>query len=942
MAGELIAANTGKIAGKVIDKQTGDPLIGANVVVEGTDLGAATGEKGRYYIIQVPPGTYSLQCSYIGYHTLTVKEVRVTSGLTTEINFELESEAIESPTVEVVAERSMVQKDVTSTRRTTTREDIEVAPGIEETTDILRLQSGAIISDTPQKIDLGQGQSLQVRDESLKNIHIRGGRGGEILYMVDGMPVTHPIYGGRSVLDLNVVSVKEVELLTGAFNAEYGHAQSGVINITTRSGTREFQGGIEYKTDEMGLFGSSYDMQYTSFHLGGPEPITSGLLPQIGLDIPGNLSFFLSGNGKFTNTAHNNGRTRAELFELPLLDQSVKERQSNNGGLNLKLDYDALRNLRFVLSYNGSWRRWSDFDWLWKNYPDHTADFSRDNHNINFRINHTLSKDTFYNLNFGYLDVKYHGSLNGRNPADYWYFGIIEEMQGDSIVSARRVSYQEFRERESQLPDSLTFVGSTIQPTNTDELTGFIDAQSYQNIWRNDHTKTYTMKGDLTSQIHPDHLIKTGFQVQMNDLEYVDIQGGGVNLSQYGDYIWGSGIGTRPPRPPGPFPEFARNRWVFNSKPVVGGTYIQDKFEQESLIINAGVRLDWFLPGQSIQDSSWKAVWRRATGLETDWKWYKYKISPRFGVSYPISTNTVIFFSYGHFNQLPELQYYYRDPYTGSFTGNPHLDYVQTITYEFGFTHQFSRNWALDIKNYEKDISQQVGTTPVQSEFGQQVHLYDNNGYARARGLEFELNKRYSNFTRGRITYTLQWAYGYSSSAFQDYVWSQTDFPKPIRERRLNWDVRHRVVLNATLVSPKGQHMNLFGLTLPDKWNLTMLYSFNSGRPYTPGTIDPVERQKLYNTASGPIHLNTDLKFEKTFNWAGVKFGVFINVYDLWHQRNVRMNFGFNQWTGEPYKFGDHISNTDQLYNWPDMYRMMDPRQYDTGRHTELGVKVEF
>jgi len=935
------AGNTGKIAGEVIDKQTGDPLIGANVIVKGTDLGAATDENGEYYILQVPPGTYELECSYIGYHALTIKNVQVQVDITRTINFEMQSTAIESPTVEIVAERPMVQPDETSTRKTTTREDIAVTPGIEQTSDVFRMQGGVVFDNSaqPQQIQLGDGQQLQVRDESLKDVHVRGGRGGEILYMVDGVPVTHPIYGGRDVLNLNVVDVEEMELLTGAFNAEYGQAQSGVVNITTRSGGEKFRGGIEYKTDEPGIWGPTYNLQYTSFHLGGPEPITRNLLPNIGINIPGKMNFFISGNGKMTNQRNNNHRDRASLFSLPFIG-TVNEKQANTGNLNAKLSWDVLDNLGATLSYKGSWNEHSNFQWLWKNIPNHTSDYSGGTKNINLRINHTLSKSTYYDVNFGYLGVQSLNSLNGRPPADdfWWDFGIIDPTSGDTTY----YKYEQFKQHSDGMPDSLLIVESLREAPNRDPLTGFFDQESFQSPWIKENTSTYTVKADFTSQVHPDHLLKTGIQVQSHELHSTSIQGGGVQLSDYGEWKW-RGIGQGVPTPSGPYKEFAQTRWIFDAKPIVGGSYLQDKFEKESLIINAGVRFDWFLPGSSIQGEQWKQRWEQVTGLEADWKTFKYSISPRFGVSFPISVNTGIFFSYGHFTQLPEMQFYYRDPFTGGIVGNPHLDYEQTISYEFGFNHQLARNWAIDIKSYTKDISKSVTQLSVQSEFGQEVTIWDNGGYSRVRGLEFNLNKRYSNFTRGRANYTLQWASGYSSSAFEDYVRSQNDFPKPIRERRKNYDIRHQITLNGTVSSPPGKHLTIFGLKLPDNWSATVLYSLASGRPYTPGTIDQAERQKLFNTEMGPLTTTTDLKLEKSFRVAGLNLALFMDIFNLWDAKNVNPNNdGFNNWTGEPYKYGDVTEPTNQYYNWYDMYRIMDPFQYSPGRHTQFGIRMKF
>ncbi len=316
-------------------------------------------------------------------------------------------------------------------------------------------------------------------------------------------------------------------------------------------------------------------------------------------------------------------------------------------------------------------------------------------------------------------------------------------------------------------------------------------------------------------------------------------------------------------------------------------------------------------------------------------------------MSFPISENTVVFFSYGHFNQLPELQYFYRDPYSSGFTGNPGLDYEQTILYEFGFTHQLTDYWAVDIKSYGKDISKQIGTTRVFSSQGTPIDLYDNKGYGRTRGLEFEFVKNPSDFIAGRATYTIQWANGYSSSAFDDYIRSTNNFPYPIRERALEWDVRHQVIVQATLAAGKGQHPNVFGLELSDDWNLTLLYRLSTGTPYTPGqaTLNPVEAQKQENTAYGPYTSSTDLKFEKGFTIGGLRVAVTFDVFNLFDQRNVqtvRSDLGFNKWTGEPYKFGDVEKPQTNLYDYYTMLSLRDPRVFSTGRTTKIGLRIDF
>ena len=900
----VFSQSTGKIAGTVRDRQTGDALVGANVIVKGTTLGAATDENGFYYILRVPPGTYALQVSMVGYRPTTVAGVRVQIDLTAEVNIPMEQSSVQLGEVVITAEQKLVQKDVTSTRRTVSRETMRETPGLESTADIFKVQAGATLSSVPQTLRLADGTQLQVRDESLKDIHIRGGRGGEILYMVDGMPVTHPLYGGRSVLDLNVNDVESVELLTGGFNAEYGDAQSGVVNITTRTGGDRFSGGAEYKTDELRVFGDSYETHYGSFYLGGPEPISRQLLPGLGARLPGEMSFFLSGNVTMTNTPYNNRQTRDKLS---LVGFRVREKQDNSENLHAKVNYDLSPDHRLIFSYHGSWNQWTSFDWLWRDFPDRIPGYRRNNQAVNLQMSHVLSKSTYYVLNAGYLGVTYKGSWNGRNPDDFW------------------------------ITDSTGRLTSTISSPQVDPSTGFFDGRGYEDIWRDDNTKTVTLKGDLTSQVHPAHLVKTGVEVRFNDLSYIDIQDGGTKLSRYGE-----GIDSLPP--PGPFPLFGQNRWVFHVKPIIGSAYLQDKFELEYLIINAGLRLDWFALGSTVMQNDWKRTWERATGLRSDWKSAIAKFSPRFGISFPISEYTVVFFSYGHFNQLPELQYFYRDPYSGIYTGNPRLDFEQTILYEFGFTHQLSDFWSVDIKSYAKDISKQVGTTRVYGKEGLPVELYDNKGYGRARGLEFELNKALSDYFSSKATYTIQWASGYSSSAFDDYIRSITNFPYPIRERPLGWDVRHQVIFQGTLAAGRDEHPTFFGLRLPGDWNLTVLYRFSTGNPYTPGnaTLNPVEAQKRENTATGPSFSSTDLKFEKGFRVGNVRVGLTIDVFNLFNEKNIQMSFGFNTWTGKPFRYGDVQSPQPNFYDYYTMLSLMDPRQFSEGRSAKLGLRFDF
>lgn len=169
---QLLAGTTGKIAGRVVDAATGEPLPGVNVSVQGTTLGAATDLDGYYTILRVPPGTYSVVASMIGYKEVVQTNVVVSVDLTTTVNFQMEATVVTGETVTVVAERPLVIKDLTSSSIKVASQEIEDIPGVLSVTDAVELMPGVI----------GEGEE----------IHVRGGRSGEVVYYIDGIAVNDP------------------------------------------------------------------------------------------------------------------------------------------------------------------------------------------------------------------------------------------------------------------------------------------------------------------------------------------------------------------------------------------------------------------------------------------------------------------------------------------------------------------------------------------------------------------------------------------------------------------------------------------------------------------------------------------------------------------------------------------------------------------------------
>ncbi len=265
---QLFAGSTGKISGTVFDGLLNEPLVGVNVIIkELTGYGAATDLDGKYVILNVPPGTYTVKFSMIGFKTVEISEVRVFIDRIIKVDTELEEESYEGEVVLVVATREAVEMDRTNTAAYVNSEEIEALP-VTNLTEVIQLQSGVV----------------KGADGAL---HIRGGRSREVAYMVDGIPVTNTFsQGGGSNVDVETDMVSELQVITGTFNAEYGSAQSGVINIVTKVPTgAKIDGNVEVRA-------GGYYAPDSPMYVGGVDnyDITNDTDLRFALSLPFNFS----------------------------------------------------------------------------------------------------------------------------------------------------------------------------------------------------------------------------------------------------------------------------------------------------------------------------------------------------------------------------------------------------------------------------------------------------------------------------------------------------------------------------------------------------------------------------------------------------------------------------------------------------------------------------
>ena len=409
------AGTTGKISGVVKDATTGEPLFGVNVVVSGTSLGAATGADGKYFILNVPPGLYELQAQYIGYAMTTTRNVRVTVDITTTIDVEMGVEAIQGENVIVVSKRPLIERKATNERRVVRSEDLENLP-IRDAQDIIALQTGAV----------------QVGDQ----LHIRGGRREEVAYYVDGVYQVNDFdrFDRPEAGDVSSQALEEVSFQAGGFDAEYGNATAGLINMSTKTGGQKFKISGEAATDEFlsrekpGFLDTySYGQNVYNLSIGGP--ITNAMTfyanaerqynydrdPRSGIHAEGKYLGDLDGDGVREYDEYEVVGTYGPLYK------NWEEQWSGTGNLLL-----SLGNLRAKFGGNFTDASWSDWDRRRAAFnAEHTQLWKSQTYSAYARFTYTLNANALIDVQYSRFKDAYQNG-NPFHWDDYFLYGLKE------------------------------------------------------------------------------------------------------------------------------------------------------------------------------------------------------------------------------------------------------------------------------------------------------------------------------------------------------------------------------------------------------------------------------------------------------------------------------------------------------------------------------------
>lgn len=759
-----LVAQTGKITGVVTDQATGQPVEGVQIFLQGTGYGSVSNANGRYFLLSVPPGTYTVVARRIGYTEQARPDVQVLIDVTRELNFALTSSSTVLQREIVRAETTpLIQPGQTTSGRNLSGAEIQTLP-VTSIEGALSLQQGFV--QVPNSTDLIS--FAESRRTAMNPIRIRGGRGGETLMLIDGIPVNNFIYGGPS-FSLAPSAIEQLDFVKGGMEPQYGNALSGIINIATREGGSNLAGRLQYTTGRVGdALGNQADA-LRGYNL--VEGYVSGPVP----GLANRLSFVVSGREE---------RKADAVFRFDNDIFVPSQRRTTDafpaGGPNFRDVFPGLRGFGF----NNQRQMFGKLTFRFT--PAMKL-------NVTLLDNQNQRKpfDPQYISTYGNVlrspaartpedSAVFIGNLTGYRLAALDFERVVQSSinAGQRLYGARlshtlnRVSYNvaggvfQTRRETCNYFNGVCLRDQFGDPNFTDDqLIGPLAGTCAVNPtcgtdvdFGGEKLNTVVMRGDLQSQVTDHHNVQVGMLYQRYDLNVDIARNVGTNLVNV-----------------------YRQRYA--NKPYDFSTYVQDRIEYDFLTLKLGARFDYGkVPGTFFAnpldptngttavdvcanptDPRWANGVRFRTPDTTvtvtpnsawatngcspddlavagqiaafdDFRAAKARkqFSPRIGVSFPLSSSSSVYFNFGRYSQNPLLNNLLVNTGIGTraegttvgprvdvrgeggpgFLGNPNLEIERSTTYEMGYQAEFRRNYALLFTLFNKN---QTGLTGVRT-----------------------------------------------------------------------------------------------------------------------------------------------------------------------------------------------------------------------------------
>lgn len=906
------AGTTGKIAGTVKDAETGQPLPGVNVMLTGTTIGAATAADGYYVMPFVPAGTYTLRASTIGYTALEVTEVRVNIDLTTTINVSLKPEVLAGEEVVVVAERPVVQKDVSASTANLNIKEVEALPVV-RLENVVALQAGVSYGDA----------GIIIRGRATDNT------ASQTAFVVNGIALRDE-RDNKPYTGISYTAIEEIQIQTGGFNAEYGNIRSGVVNVTTKEGSKDrYSFGLisRYSPTAQKHFGPSpHDRnsywirpfvdeavcwtgtdngvwdeftrkQYAPFEggwnavaqkrlqnedpnddlspealrqlflwqhrrqldivdpdydfdvsLGGPMPLVSRQLKD--------LRFFAS------------YRTAQSMYVIPLSRDGYRDYN-----LQLKLTADLSPRMKLMIEgINGRERGTNDnnagLPGLFRSTSgiagalnrvsyidtrmfntDYWAPSAITRNSLGIKLTHVLNPSTFYEATLHYFRSKY--DTNPGRPRDTtprYSFG------NGLLVDEGPFGFYAFPAPGLGTPDFRMGFGMSNSRDS-----------SKVGVW--------AAKFDISKQVGRFNQFKAGAEFVYTD--------NNVNYAQFDFYLPDN-----------------NSQSVWHTFPKRGALYLQDKLEFEGMIANLGLRLDYSHAGGDwyVIETPFDAAFSgaKADGIDTlltkTATERKFSLSPRLGVAFPISVNSKLYFNYGHFRQLPtpdDLYLFRRAASTKEVIriGNPNNPLQKTVAYELGYEQNMFDQYLLRLAGYYKDVSEQprlVRYRSVRNAVNYQI--VEPTNYEDIRGFEFTVSKNRGNWIQGFLNYTYQ-VNTFGNFGFAEYVDVKSQQLRYENDTRSHYQTKPLAQpfarANVYLFSPAAFGPKVVGWHPLENLRLNILANWSSGAYYTPpGGANITEIQNILHWKN---FYNVNLRLSKSLRLANADVQLFMDVNNVFN-----------------------------------------------------------
>ncbi len=838
-SGSYNSSTYGRLAGKVIDKKTGFVLPSVNITLVNTTKGSSTNFKGEYFIIGIPVGKYTVKASSVGYSTVVVEDVWVSSNLETVVNFELET-VVDNTSKEIVitGSRKNVGKLSTGTFHIIEQEEIRRLPA-ENLYDLMSILPGIVDGNI-----------------------IRGGRSTDIDYLVDGVSIRDPLFGGILLGTFpNNLALREIQILTGGFNADNGNAMSGIVNLITKDGGEEWSTDIRIKNSLHALNGSNDGYKLNSrgenileFSTGGPIPVNSN-----------GMKIFISGK---TNSMDN--RTPGLNVKDPAGNNITAYPHNQFKQIDLfgKLTYKPSSNSKITLGAFYGNQDYDEDSWFWRYNGSYNQlpSVSRKNIFTYLRFIQFLTPDLFYEATLEYSDNKLTRGIKKFIDDYSWTSG-----------------YEYISDFDFEIP----VVFGTGNPYGVENI--FVTTGRLDSYW---HTRSKYLGAhiNLNGTVSNYFSFKTGFQAKRY-------------LSD--NFYRGNSFEE---------PSIYQANYKHEPQELRGYGKLSTKIRNANLDVGLLVH---YLDPRSLDET--------ITGVNTSGDLHaeaSLKVNPRIGMAFEIKKGIIVHGNYGWYYQLPTFHSLYADmDYDGARTnisigGNPKLEPPRTIAFESGMTMMLDKTTSFDITGYYKKLYNLEDLTTYLST-DNKIAEYTNSGKGRVFGIESSINASFTDILSARLSYTYSKARGTLSfldpssmiKTLSEINVEQNDiiYSNTVQESRtenleyyLPFDKRHnlRTVLNINL--PENYGPGLYGLKPFQNITATITSIFESGSPYTLQTVNGEYVGKL-NTYRHPWYSITNMRMQKFFNFAGFNLSAFLDIRNLFNRTSARY---YNPSTNSSYYTG--------------------------------------